>query len=329
MNQTTCGSARVECSAKLNLFLEVLAKRNDGFHEIETLMAAVSLYDSLYFSSNSTGDIQLSCEWASGLETHQRTLAGGDSDCLGELPRQSDNIVWRTVESLRREAGVEAGATMRIVKRIPAMAGLGGASSNAAAALLAANCVWQLGWPPARLAELAAELGSDVPFFLAPRSAGSAMAVARGRGERIEGLTGMSKLHFVIVRPPAGLSTPQVYGRCVPAERPARLDQLVGALRAGNPARVGAHLFNRLQSAASELSPWIGRIRAAFDRLDCLGHGMSGSGTSYFGIFRNARHAARHAVRLRSARLGYVFSTRTAAVPCRVTGFRRMNGTWG
>ncbi len=327
MNQNTCGSARVDCSAKLNLFLEVLAKRDDGFHEIETLMSAVSLYDSLYFSSNSTGDIQLRCNWASGLEAHRRISAGGNSDCLGELPRQSDNIVWRAVQCLRSDAGVEAGATMRLVKRIPAMAGLGGASSNAAAALLAANCVWQLDWSPARLAELAAELGSDVPFFLAARSPGSAMAVARGRGERIEGLTGMSKFHFVVVRPPAGLSTPQVYGRCVPAERPASLDRLVGALRVGNPARVGAHLFNRLQSAASELSPWIEKIRAAFGRLDCLGHGMSGSGTSYFGLFRNARHAARHAVRLRSARLGYVFTTRTATVPCRVSGFRRMNGT--
>jgi len=315
------GSVRVDCAAKLNLFLEVLAKRDDGFHEIETLMSAVSLYDSLYFSSNSTGDLRLSCEWASGLEAHKNMSTGGTSDCLGELPRHPDNIVWRAVQCLRRDAGIEAGATIRLVKRIPAMAGLGGASSNAAAALLAAHCVWQLDWSHARLERLAAELGSDVPFFLTARSSGSAMAVARGRGERIEGLNGMTKLHFVVVRPPAGLSTPQGYGRCLPAEQPASLDQLVGALRDGNPARIGAQLFNRLQPAASELSPWIEKIQAAFNRLDCLGHSMSGSGTSYFGLFRSARHAARHAVRLRSARLGYVFTTRTATVPVRLRGF--------
>lgn len=326
MNQHECGSARVDCAAKLNLFLEVLAKRDDGFHEIETLMSAVSLYDSLYFSRNSTGDIRLSCEWASGLEAHKSTSTGGISDCLGELPQQADNIVWRAVECLRRDAGIEVGATIRLVKRIPAMAGLGGASSNAAAALLAANYVWQLDWTPERLALLAAELGSDVPFFLARRAGGSAMAVARGRGERIEGLTGMTKLHFVVVRPPAGLSTPRVYGRCLPAEQPARLDPLIEALRAGNPARVGAQLFNRLQSAALELSPWISKVRSAFAQLDCLGHSMSGSGTSYFGLFRSARHAARHAARLRAARLGYVFTTRTATVPCHVTGFPRVSG---
>lgn len=326
MNQNTFGAVRVDCSAKLNLFLEVLAKRDDGFHEIETLMSSVSLYDSLYFSSNSTNDLRLSCAWASGLEARNGSPTRGISDCLGELPRHSDNIVLRAIERLRQEAGIEAGATIRLVKRIPAMAGLGGASSNAAAALLAANHAWQLDWPRTRLQRLAAELGSDVPFFLAARSRGSAMAVARGRGERIEGLTGMTKLHFVIVRPPAGLSTPRVYARCLPAEQPARLDRLVGALREGNLARVGTHLFNRLQSAASKLSPWIETTRAAFNRIDCHGHGMSGSGTSYFGLFRSARHAARLAVRLRSARLGYVFTARTATVPCHVTGFRRVNG---
>ncbi|HJN07705.1 MAG: 4-(cytidine 5'-diphospho)-2-C-methyl-D-erythritol kinase [Pirellulaceae bacterium] len=326
MNQNTRGSIRIDCSAKLNLFLEVLGKRDDGFHEIETIMSAVSLYDSLYFFSNSTGNLRLSCQWASGLEGHKRTSESGISDCLGELPQHSDNIVWKAVERLRNDAGIEAGATIRLVKRIPAMAGLGGASSNAAAALLAANRVWQLDWSQARLERLAAELGSDVPFFLANRSPGSAMAVARGRGERIEGLTGMTKLHFVVVRPPTGLSTPRVYGHCLPAEQPASLSQRVRALRDGNPARVGAQLFNRLQSTATELSPWIEKVCTAFTRLDCLGHAMSGSGTSYFGLFRSARHAARHAVRLRATGLGYVFTTRTVTVPCQVAGFRRVNG---
>ena len=324
MNQNTRGSSvHVDCSAKLNLFLEVLGKRDDGFHEIETLMSAVSIYDSLYFSSNTSHDIHLSCQWASGLDARGSTSAGDLPGCLGTLPLESDNIVWRAVQRLRHEAGVEPGATIRLVKRIPAMAGLGGASSNAAAALLAANHVWNLNWPRARLARLAADLGSDVPFFLAPRSSGSAMAVACGRGEQIEQLNTMPRLHFVVVRPPAGLSTPQVYSRCRPADRPVSLGRMVEALRSGNPARVGALLSNRLQSAATELSPWIERIRVAFNRLDCLGHSMSGSGTSYFGLFRNARHAARQAVRLRSTRLGYVFTLRTATVPCYVTGFRR------
>ncbi len=326
MNQTSGDSVRVDCSAKLNLFLEVLGKRDDGFHEIETLMSAVSLYDTLYFSRAATGDIQLSCEWAAGLDARQQTSAGALSGCLGELPPPDQNIVWKAVTRLRQEAGIDAGATLRIIKRIPAMAGLGGASSNAAAALLAANDVWQLNWSRKRLARLAAELGCDIPFFLAARGRGAAMAVARGRGEQIEALSHSAKLHFVIVRPPAGLSTPEVYRACQPAEHPVGLSRLVGALRIGNPIQVGASLFNRLQSAASQRSPWIERMRAAFNHLDCLGHAMSGSGTSYFGIFRSARHAAHHAVRLRSTRLGYVFTATTAPVPCHVTGFCRHNG---
>jgi 4-diphosphocytidyl-2-C-methyl-D-erythritol kinase len=322
MNQNTRGSVRIDCAAKLNLFLEVLGKRDDGFHEIETIMSAVSLYDSLYFFENSTGDIRLTCEWASGLAASKCTSKGGISSCLGELPRHSDNIVWKAVQRLRNEAGIESGATIRVVKRIPAMAGLGGASSNAAAVLLAANRVWKLDWSRTRLARLASEIGSDVPFFLTNQSRGSAVAVARGRGERIDGLTGMTKLHFVVVRPPAGLSTPRVYERCRSAKRPVSIHQLVRALRNGNPARIGAQLFNRLQSAATELSPWIEKVRAAFKRLDCLGHCMSGSGTSYFGLFRTARHATRQAARLQAARLGYVFTTRTVTVPCQVTGFR-------
>ena len=113
MNENTRGPVRIECAAKLNLFLEVLGKRDDGYHEIETIMSAVSLFDSLYFSSNSTGDLRLSCEWASGLEAHKWTSTGGISDCLGELPEPADNIVWKAAERLRNEAGIDAGATIR------------------------------------------------------------------------------------------------------------------------------------------------------------------------------------------------------------------------
>ncbi len=327
MNQNIGGSVRVDCSAKLNLFLEVLGKRDDGFHEVETLLAAVSWYDSLYFTNDTTGALRLQCHWANGLAARQQSSRGDLVGCLGRLPEPADNLVWRALRRLREVAGIEAGASIQLIKRIPAMAGLGGASSDTAAALLAANRGWQLNWPLERLSRLAAELGSDVPFFLTPRSCGSAMAVARGRGERIETLQGTPRLHVVIVKPPAGLSTPRVFAECRPAGQPVNLNRLLDGLRSAALTRIGDCLFNRLQTAASEITPWIARVRNAFQQLDCLGHCMSGSGSSYFGLFRNARQAARQAARLRSERLGYVVVTQTTTAPCQMTGIDRLRGS--
>ena len=114
-----------------------------------------------------------------------------------------------------------------------------------------------------------------------------------------------------MVRPPAGLSTPDVYRQCQPATEPVRLEPLVRAARGGNLAEFGRLLHNRLQLAAEQLSPWVERTRREFGRLDFLGHQMSGSGTSYFGICRHARHAQRLAGLLRNANIGIVYCAAT------------------
>ncbi len=302
----------VETPAKLNLFLELLAKRPDGFHEIETLMTAINIYDRLYVTSLSEGQTQLTCRWASKMEalTASRNGMTAASD-LDTLPIGSDNIVWRAVQRLRQRAGVAAGIAIHLVKRIPAAAGLGGASSDAAAVLVAANRLWRLGCTREQLAEIAADIGSDVPFFLTRRASGSGMAICRGRGERIEPLVGMPQMHFVITRPPVGLSTPNVYQRCKVPSKPAAVEPLVAQLRRGDD-RAGQLLVNRLQPPAEELSPWISRLSALFSRLDCVGHQMSGSGSSYFGICRSARQARCLASRIRAAGLGLTFQATTA-----------------
>jgi 4-diphosphocytidyl-2-C-methyl-D-erythritol kinase len=302
----------VETPAKLNLFLELLAKRPDGFHELETLMTAINIYDRLYVTGLAEGQIQLTCRWASGMEALAASRNGIDAAAnLDVLPIGSDNIVWKAVQQLRHRAGVAAGIAIHLVKRIPSAAGLGGASSDAAAALVAANRLWRLGWTREGLADIAADIGSDVPFFLARRTPGSGMAICRGRGEQIEPLIGMPDMHFVLTRPPVGLSTPMVYQHCqVPAE-PASVEPLVDVLRRGD-GLVGRWLVNRLQPPAEELSPWIRRLSALFARMDCLGHQMSGSGSSYFGICRSARQARCLASRLRAAGFGLTFQATTA-----------------
>ena len=216
-------------------------------------------------------------------------------DALGQVPSGADNLAYRAADRIRQLSGIHCGATIRITKRIPAAAGLGGASSDAAATLLAANMIWAIHWPLGQLLEVAVDIGSDVPFFL---SGGAALC--RGRGERIEPVALAGNWHFVVVRPPVGLSTAEVYRHCKPAERPHGADALVVALSKGGTVDLGRLMFNRLQAAASRLTPWIEQLSHEFEQLDCLGHQMSGSGTSYFGLCHHARHARRVASRLRA-----------------------------
>ena len=298
-----------QAPAKLNLFLELLGRRTDGYHELETLMVAITIFDTIVFTTTFEDQVRLTCSTSTGGRA-QEVAWGDGANLLGDVPSSGDNLVMRAVTRLREAAGVKAGAAIHLIKRIPSAAGLGGASSDAATALLAANAAWQLGWPRAELARLAAELGSDIPFFF-----GDGSAICRGRGELIEPLSLTSSLHLVVVRPPEGLSTALVYQHCSPTEKKARIEPLVAALRLGDSSLVARHLVNRLEPAAAKLSPWITRLRCVFDRLDCLGHQMSGSGTSYFGICRHARHARRVAARLRGEELGYVRVATTFSTP--------------
>lgn len=289
----------IQTPAKLNLFFEVLAKRIDGYHEIETLMCPIGLYDTLCFEEIPGHKVEFSCRLAS-------SACNRDGRGFSTIPTGPENLVVRAVELARRRAGVHRGARLLLVKRIPAAAGLGGGSSDAAAALVAANEGWQLGRSSSELAEWAAELGSDVPFFLVGGS-----AVCRGRGELVEPVPGLAGLWFVVVYPPEGLSTAAVYGLCRPADRAQQVQPLVDALRRGDLATVGRRLCNRLQPAAESLSPWVKRLQHEFHQEDCLGHGMSGSGSSYFGVYRHARHARRSAQRLHARGLGAVFAVRS------------------
>ena len=314
MNLRQSESKRImHAPAKLNLFLDVFDRRSDGFHELETLMVPIRLCDSLALEptpteANRAGDITFR------LHVCDRTVGTGDA--FEGVPAGSDNLVVRALELLRQRSGSQLGARVDLVKRIPAAAGLGGGSSDAAAALELANRAWGIHWPQERLARLAAELGSDVPFFLSHGA-----AVCRGRGEIVERLPCVAPFHVVIVKPPVALATREVYDRLdahPPNEtaqraegRKGRLEALARALRQGNLFGLDQWICNRLQAAAYALSPWIGRLRAEFAALDFLGHQLSGSGTAYFGVCRHAQHARRLASILKTRQLGLVYVTRS------------------
>jgi 4-diphosphocytidyl-2-C-methyl-D-erythritol kinase len=293
-------TVEVHAPAKLNLFLEVLGKRADGFHDLETLMTTVDTFDTLRFTaSRSESELEVSCRWAYG----QQAI---DQGTLGDLPQGPSNLVWRALDCLREAAGLEAGGRVELLKRIPSAAGLGGASSDAAAALLAANTAWDLNWSQDQLCEVAAEIGSDVPFFLV-----GGLAVCRGRGEQITPLPVDRQLHFVVVRPPEGISTAEAFSNCQVATEPRPVQDLLSAWQAGDRKSWAAAMMNRLQQVAEGLSPWIRRLAELFDRYRFLGHQMSGSGSSYFGVCHHGRQARRLAAVFRNLNVGHVLCTRS------------------
>ena len=300
------GGVEVLAPAKINLFLEVLARRDDGFHEIETLMVPVRLFDTLRFLNDETGDLNLRCQWASGLGKQASPQRFTQSSIWERLPEGNDNVAMQAVELLRRRTGIQAGATLELTKRIPSAAGLGGGSSDAAAALIAANLVWDLGWSADQLSHLAAGIGSDVPFFL-----GADPALCTGRGERVHRLAGLGSLDLVVACPPEGLSTAQVYANCQPAERPREVGRLINALRSGDRRKLAEGMFNRLEGPAARLSRRIARLANEFAAVGCIAAQMSGSGSSYFGVCHHAGHARWTARRLRRNGYDRVYAVRS------------------
>lgn len=283
------------CPAKLNLTLRILSRRADGFHELESLMVPVGLFDTLNFRRTFDRRISLSCRWAAGCGKLAR-VGGSELDEDDSLPPVTQNLAYRAVERLWRESGQQHGADITLIKRIPAAAGLGGASSDAAHALVAANRVWELGMSPQHLASIAAELGSDVPMFLTRTP-----VIARGRGEQLEP-TCLPQLHLVLVKPAAGLSTPDVYrelrlDECEP-QGPTASD-VAGHLVAGDMRRAEAGMVNDLERPARRLSLAVGETFATLASLG-LRPAMSGSGDCCFAFCRSARAARRAAARLRS-----------------------------
>ncbi len=264
-------TVRLRAPAKVNLFLEVLGKRPDGYHEVVTFMVRVSLFDHLELTEEPGDGIRLTIEGPA-------------------LPEGPENLVWRAADLLRRRTGTTRGAQVHLNKQIPVAAGLAGGSSDAAATLRGLNQLWRLELSPAQLQELAAELGSDVPFLV-----GNSAAWCTGRGERVTPFRLQRPLDLVLACPPTELATAEVYRRTVLPTTPRSADVFREALVDGSAEAIAAALHNRLQPAAEELCPDVVRLRELFDRLGLPGHGMSGSGSSYFALCRSREEAQRFA----------------------------------
>lgn len=263
-------------AAKVNLALEVLGKRPDGYHELATVFQAVDLADRLVLE-----------------EADELTM----TTTSGELPVDGNNLALRAAGALREAAAVNRGVRLHLEKRIPVAAGLGGGSTDAAAVLLGLDRLWNLRWPRHRLAEVARSLGMDVPYFL-----GGGVAVGTGRGDQLRRAAGMP-LALVLVNPRRPLSTAEVYGRVTPAmySKGGITEHMVQALATRKPAKVAASLYNGLEAAAAGICPELQRMKAALQAAGALGTLMSGSGPTVFGVARSFEQARQIRARLSRA----------------------------
>ena len=264
------GTGRVVRTGKLNLFLEVLSRRPDGLHEIETVLVEGGGAEVL--EARRTEDPGVTLE-----------MTGLTPATLDGVPRDGTNLAVRAARRVLEESGAGGGIALQLAKSLPAGSGMGGGSADAAAALEAVDGL--LGSPlgEARLLELALELGSDVPFLLK-----GGAALARGRGERLEPVSTGPGLGFLVLHPGVPSSTAEVYGQCRPAEPGDRHEAgaVLEALTMGDPDALGEACFNRLEDPARTTCP---AAALALDRLSDLGRRLgrgrahlTGSGSSCF-----------------------------------------------
>lgn len=251
---------RVQSPAKVNWTLRVLGRRPDGYHEIESLVGPVTLFDELAFEFRGEPGVCLTCN-------------------RPDLPTDASNLVVRAGALLADKAGRPLGAVCRLVKRIPVGGGLGGGSSNAAAALIALNRLWGLHWPTVRLLDLAAKLGSDVPLFLH-----GGPVIMRGRGERIEPATLAWNGWIALIFPQRAISTAAVYRAWRPAEAPADSLSRLTCGRLDAVACMEA-TFNMLEAPAFEVCEPLRKLRDALQAIALRPVRVSGSGSTLFTAF--------------------------------------------
>jgi 4-diphosphocytidyl-2-C-methyl-D-erythritol kinase len=275
-------SIRLPSFAKINWGLQILGKRADGYHEIRTTLQTISLHDDLYFERRQDGEISLSCDDP-------------------EIPAGADNLIVRAAHALQESYSIDDGALVRLHKRIPTKAGLGGASSNAAVTLLALNKLWNLAAGRSDLVKIAARLGADVPFFLH-----GGCALATGIGTSITELPDEETRPVILIYPRASVSTADAY-------QAFNSDALTSnnsiPILSGSLADVGFQEFktsssrelqNDFETVIFDMEPEIQRVKSALLRAGAQAALLAGSGSTVFGIFSNqqARQRALNEIQL-------------------------------
>ncbi|WP_093338750.1 4-(cytidine 5'-diphospho)-2-C-methyl-D-erythritol kinase [Salibacterium halotolerans] len=253
----------IKAPAKINLSLDVLGKRSDGYHEVKMVMTQVDLSDRLDMEPREDGLIHVEMS-------------------EGSLPADSRNLAHQAAVLLKQHGGTKMGASIYIYKNIPVAAGLAGGSSDAAAALRGLNELWKLGLSLSELAELGAELGSDVPFCVH-----GGTALATGRGECIEKIPEPPSCWVVLAKPPVGVSTGDIYKRMRTEDiSSTSADTMSAAVRDYNYNAICRSLHNALEQVTLPMYPEIRQIKERMRASGVDAALMSGSGPTVFGLVK-------------------------------------------
>ena len=257
-------SVTVRVPAKVNLQLSVGPRESDGFHNLVTVFQAISIYDDItvtFAPAKSGVSISISGDQRHG------------------VPADESNLAMKAIALMAKEYDLVIDAHVEIKKSIPVAGGMAGGSADAAAAIVAIDYLYSLGMSREEMSEVAAQLGSDVPFML---SGGT--AIGTGHGDQLTAALSRGTYHWVLALSSVGLSTPAVYGECdrlrseLDIAEPATNEQLMQALLAADPKAVGAHLINDLQAAACSLRPALRLVLDVGQEYGALGALVSGSG---------------------------------------------------
>ncbi len=276
--------------AKVNLTLDVVGERGDGYHDIESVMHTIALHDSVTLRE-----------------------AGGGVELIvyeGSVPNDTRNLVVRAAQLVRETFGVERNVQIELTKRIPVAAGLGGGSSDAAVTLLGLVQLWKLRLDGRELLGLATKLGADVPFFLE-----GGAAVAKGRGERLTLLPALPTTWMILARPKVEVATAWAYKQLTVAGISARPNTgaMIEAVKREDVREAGRHLRNVFEDVVSAAHPIIRELRTRVLRGEAYGAAMSGTGPTVFGLMANEAAAQKTADDLRSLQDVEVHVTRTFA----------------
>lgn len=261
---------KVFAPCKLNLYLDVLDKRPDGYHNIETIFEKIDLKDEIIIK-----------EKGRGLKVKAIPSVCGQG---------RENIVYKAARALFKEAGVNLNLEIEIRKRVPVSAGLGGGSSDAASTLIAINDVFKLGVKDKDLFRVASGIGKDVPFFMT----GASCAVAEGAGEKLKKIVLNGDLFHILIKPPISLSTKSMYGRIDRRSFSGgehSLGNMLRALKRMDVAAVEKNYYNIFERALAGNSVYINNVKTLLARSGARHSLLSGSGPSVFCTFENKKDA--------------------------------------
>ncbi len=252
----------IEAHGKINLALDVLYKRDDGYHEIKSVMQQISLSDTLIIEDDTKG-VKIECD-------------------SPYVPSDGTNLVYKAWKEISKLTGTNAGIKVRIIKRIPVAAGLAGGSADGAAVIAALNDMWELGMTKIEMMEIGLKIGADLPFCLL-----GGTALAEGVGEKLTELKTLSGVHVLLAAPGIQISTADTYSKLRLRDQRLPVDEMVLAIERGEIKGVTENLSNVLEEVIFPENPKIAELKNLMTKFGAMGSLMSGSGSSVFGIFED------------------------------------------